>query len=477
MAISSIHIENGKPGYFAHNSREAETKNSIFSDEKNYCSCSKDEAFKIYRSELKKRKETYVNNTKQRFQGKTITYLSAILNFNKEHTQEDIKKVCDFIEKKLDTKVIQYAMHRDEGHTIEKESQKIHNKLYETVDIKNYHAHIEFMGIDSKGKSLKQKIDKPFLKQLQTDVAEILNMQRGQQSGYSKEEYKKIQEQLDPIATYSSKKAYNKAFNNVAKELGYMKERIKPAKRLDTYEYKEYANKLGDKDRELQELKKKNKKYELAKQKDLKEEVTRLRAELKQNQAIREDYARLEELNNNLKQQIKNKSLTISDFQDKIKKLESSILEVEEEKENQITELRSENQSLVNKTLELKEKINSHANMSDYNQEIKEKQNQLDEYKETFEKLDEILLTEEDKKDGKGYLKRNEIVERVSKLVHLVDRFKRAFDEFNQLLEKPKQTISRIKLTIINKLKLGKSYLRDCEQENKIISKKQNKKL
>lgn len=179
-------------------------------------------------------------------------------------------------------------MHRDEGHTIEKNSEDIHNKLYETVNIKNYHAHIEFMGIDSKGKSLKQKIDKPFLKKLQTDVAKILNLKRGQESGYSKEEYKKIQEQLDPIVSYPSKKVYNQAFNKVAKKLGYIKDRSKPVKRLDTYEYKDHASKLGNKDRELQG-----------------------------QGAIREDYARLEELNKDLKQQIKDKSLTVIDLQKK----------------------------------------------------------------------------------------------------------------------------------------------------------------
>lgn len=377
MAISSIHIENGKPGYFAHNSREAETKNSIFTDEKNYCSCSKDEAFKIYRTELRKRKETYINNTKQKFQAKTVTHLSAILNFNKEHTPADIKKVCDHLEKILDTKVIQYSMHRDEGHTIEKNSEDIHNKLYETIDIKNYHAHIEFMGINSKGKSLKQKIDKPFLKKLQTDVAKILNMKRGQESGYSKEEYKKIQEQLEPIASYPSKKAYNNAFNKVAKELGYIKERKKPAKRLDTYQYKEFASKLGEKDKEIEELKEKinsltsfnttnlndfninnsfNKKLfnnmiwnttkhikktsktstnisliektnqeQQAKIKDLKQEVKDLREELKNTGMTRDDFKEIEDKNKELHKLIKQKDLSLSTLKNEIQTLKDKL--------------------------------------------------------------------------------------------------------------------------------------------------------
>ena len=36
MATSSIHIEAGASGYFAHNSRESKTVNSIFDDEKNF---------------------------------------------------------------------------------------------------------------------------------------------------------------------------------------------------------------------------------------------------------------------------------------------------------------------------------------------------------------------------------------------------------------------------------------------------------
>ena len=62
MAISSIHFAAGKGGYFAHNSRETPTKNAIFSDEKNYCSANKDEAFKIYRDELEIRTKAYLDN-------------------------------------------------------------------------------------------------------------------------------------------------------------------------------------------------------------------------------------------------------------------------------------------------------------------------------------------------------------------------------------------------------------------------------
>ena len=95
MATSSIHIDSGANGYFAHNSRESKTVNAIFDDEKNYCSCTNAEAFCLFKKELAIRSEAYQKRTGQKIQSKTVTHLSAIVNFNKEHTPEDIKKLCD----------------------------------------------------------------------------------------------------------------------------------------------------------------------------------------------------------------------------------------------------------------------------------------------------------------------------------------------------------------------------------------------
>lgn len=168
---------------------------------------------------------------------------------------------------------------------------------------------------------------------------------------------------------------------------------------------------------------------------------------------MREDYARVEELNKDLQQQIKNKSLTILDLQDKIQKLKRTIFDEKKEKENQNKSLQEQKKILEEQILDLGKKINSNPIMRDYEEQIKEQQKQLDQYEETFEKLDNILLTNEDREKGKEYLKRFEILERVSNLVKLVDKYKRAFDEFSKLLEKPKQTFNGIRLAIVNKLK------------------------
>ena len=68
MATSSIHIDSGANGYFAHNSRESKTINAIFDDEKNYCSCTNAEAFDLFKKELAIRSEAYQKSTGQKIQ-------------------------------------------------------------------------------------------------------------------------------------------------------------------------------------------------------------------------------------------------------------------------------------------------------------------------------------------------------------------------------------------------------------------------
>lgn len=317
MATSSIHIEAGANGYFAHNSRESKTVNSIFDDEKNFCSCTNAQAFETYKNELAKRTEAYKENFgRTKLHSKTITHLSAIVNFNKEHSPKDIKKICDYLENKFDTKVIQYAMHRDEGHISENGDK-----------IKNYHAHIEFMGLDSKGNSVRRKLDKKALIELQSDVASILKMQRGK---------------------------------------NYTELKEKRPKRLDTYEFKK-----------AKEMESKKEKEVLATKEELKEQNNQLRAFLKDNGANRQDYAELEKEKKILEEQLKAKELTqdgllkkFKEIQDKFLKEKEHLKSIIEIKELDIIELQNQNKGLISqkevlndKLVEFQEKINPRANI------------------------------------------------------------------------------------------------------------------
>jgi len=71
-----------------------------------------------------------------------------------------------------------------------------------------------------------------------------------------------------------------------------------------------------------------------AKVKDLKKEVARLRSLLTEQGSKREQYAELERLNRNLKEQIKAKNLTIDELQNRIRTLQNELLS--QKNENQV---------------------------------------------------------------------------------------------------------------------------------------------
>lgn len=265
MAKSSIHIQAGKEGYLAHNDRSQATVNSIFDDEKNEVWNNKKDAFKLFRFELAARSDAYTKRTNKKLHNKTITHLSSIVNFNKEHTMSDMRKVANYLENELGTKVFQIAMHRDEGH-IDR-----HGKA-----VKNYHAHIEFMGLDQDGWSVRKKLTKAMLSQIQTDIADILNMERG---------------------------------------ITYAKELKPRPKRLDTYEYKAHKKEESKTKERLIATAVHEVKKHVATQKSLKEDIAKLKKKLQEQGAKRQQYAELEQLNRDLKQQIKNKDLTIEQMQ------------------------------------------------------------------------------------------------------------------------------------------------------------------
>lgn len=197
MGNSSIHIENGYASYMSHNDRSRQTANSIFTDEENEIWNTAYEAFKSYLDELKIRIQKYTNRTGKKLHPSTITHLSAVVNLNAHHRMKDLQKISDHLEKKFGTKVFQMAIHRDEGHI------DSNGKVQ-----KNYHAHIEFLGLDNEGKAIKRTLKRRQLIELQTEVAQLLNMKRG---------------------------------------INYTKERKKRPKRLGTYEYKYHKKKEEEK--------------------------------------------------------------------------------------------------------------------------------------------------------------------------------------------------------------------------------------
>lgn len=296
---SSGHFSKGHSGYFFHNDRSTETKNSIFDASKNEYSCSAKEALQLYQQELSIRSQKYTEITGQKLQKQTITHRSLIINLEQHHTLQDLKKVKDYLEVSLDTKVLQIAIHRDEGYIDDEGKKHI-----------NYHAHIELMGIDRYGISLAQhqnkknskvkveqtrvnRLDSKFYTKFQTFLANTLGMERGKRNSKSR--------------------------------------------RLDTYEYKAHKAKENENTQELKLT-----------VKSLKKEISNLRNEMKEKNAkldelgeqkvyTQADYIAL----NSLKKELKKENL--SEIYQEFLKLQKQL----KSKDKQLQLLRSEKKEVM----------------------------------------------------------------------------------------------------------------------------------
>ena len=297
MRKSGITITKGEISYVLHNLRVKSTKNSIFSQNDNIYMNSYEDAIDLYRQELAKRIEAYTARTGKKLQKHTIRHLTAIVNLDKHNcTKEYMQKLVEYLEEKLGTKVFNWAIHLDEGWIDEEGNKHI-----------NYHAHIEFLGLDEQGNSIRRKLDKKMLRELQTEVAAILDMQRGNYYG----------------------KNYRR-------------------KRLSTYQYKVHAKRQSE---ALQEAKK-----ELAKVKDLKELNARMREQLQKAGAARVHYMRLEQYVTVLKKIIKEKELTIEELREKMQKMREDLLGQIEEEHEKNTLLQAEVERLKREIEALRQK-------------------------------------------------------------------------------------------------------------------------
>ena len=137
------------------------------------------EALKLKEQIIENAKEAYIKNTKQKFQAKSYEW-SAVVNIKQDTTMQDLEKLAEHFEKKYGFQCYQIAIHRDEGHI---------NDYGEKVI--NHHAHLEFITLDKEtGKNMyrRELISPKILRQIQTEVAEILEMERGQDKRISKRE-------------------------------------------------------------------------------------------------------------------------------------------------------------------------------------------------------------------------------------------------------------------------------------------------
>ncbi len=447
---SSIHIDKGNLGYCFHNTRQKSTTNSIFSTENNAYDNDAMVAMELYKTELNKREKAYTLRTGRKLHKNTITHLSAIVNLDERHTLDDVKKVAKYLEDTLGTKVFQIALHKDEGY-VDDETNEKHI---------NYHAHIEMLGLDEQGNSVRRKLTRSYLINLQSKVAEMLNMQRG---------------------------------------INYTKEKKKRPKRLDTYEYKEYE-KRKDKAlkpvlKENKQLKEENEELKLTK-KELEKQISELRKkmiefnkQLEKKEFTQEDYKYLSALKkalkaNNLKEiyeKLKEFDKNISDrmlkFKEYTKKLEEENKELKNkltQSENRVQELEEEKENLI------KTENDSEIYVDVFFKNDSKLSKLIDKYKENNAKIEliECYINKNDLKEIKQENK-NIFIE-LKKIENLHNRQAPKFNPYdvNQIMQKPEKIEEKIYICkILNKrLDFFNKKLNEIEEKldkliNKIIEK------
>ena len=189
MAKSSINFQKSKGHSYDHNFRK---------DEPNYLLKPADRLENFYWQNEKSAREIFDEELKSygTKRGKRPTFENshweAVLNLNKNHTLEDVQKLAEYIEQKFNITCATIAVHRDEGHYKNDKPQH------------NFHAHITFVTVkDGQQNWRKEKIKPADLRELQTAVAEMLQMERGQENSeaerLSHKQYKKAAQQKEQL--------------------------------------------------------------------------------------------------------------------------------------------------------------------------------------------------------------------------------------------------------------------------------------
>lgn len=168
--ISSINFKKSIPINTEHNDRTLAPNYLIDKEKGAECNHSAEKARELKNQIINEAKETYQNQVKQKFQAKSFEW-SAVVNIKPDTTMQNLENLAKHFNDKYGFQCYQIAIHRDEGHKNTKGEIEI-----------NQHAHMEFITLDKEtGKQNFKMRDfsRQKMREIQTEVAEILQMERG----------------------------------------------------------------------------------------------------------------------------------------------------------------------------------------------------------------------------------------------------------------------------------------------------------
>ena len=248
--LANARFEKGTSYGVWHNMRVGPKAASSFAEFQhlNETNMSAKDALVLERRLEEEARDKYYETYGQKFKTKHC-FLELVVNLKKHHTLKDLEKVAKYVEEKFGYRATLTTLHRDEGH-YEYDEQGNATKF-----VANIHGHIRFCVLDPEnGKSIyRQKFRKRLeFKQLQTQIANMLGLQRGTPNPNRKNIPSRIYKRLvkDPEALAIMTASVPEATKKVVEKLTLAKlktinQEVREALRSMSATRKEYAQLEG----------------------------------------------------------------------------------------------------------------------------------------------------------------------------------------------------------------------------------------
>lgn len=275
MTISSIHFQKAEVEFAEKHNFRTEKKEPEYLLDKQYRKTNEylklNDPKELYQEQLKLRNQNHARGFAPHIKD---VYWEAVVNLDEKHSLADVKKVADFIQQKYHLQTCSIALHHDEGYKDKDSTVKY-----------NHHAHLCFLTMD-KGISTMRKIRSKELRQMQSEVAQLLGLERGKEnSKATRLDHKQYREKAKELAEkdelyekelYSLEQALDTAHDRdleTQEELLTLKEQ-KAIVEAERKKYKEEADHIASEYRALQNLNK-----TLHTQKELDDAIAALRTQ------------------------------------------------------------------------------------------------------------------------------------------------------------------------------------------------------
>ena len=257
MTISSIHFQKAEVEFAEKHNFRTEKKEPEYLLDKQYRKTNQylklNDPKELYQEQLKIRNQNHARGFAPHLKD---VYWEAVVNLDEKHSLADVKKVADFIQQKYHLQTCSIALHHDEGYKDKDSTVKY-----------NHHAHLCFLTMD-KGISTMRKIRSKELRQMQSEVAHLLGLERGKEnSKATRLDHKQYREKARELAEkdelyekelYSLEQALDTAHDRdleTQEELLTLKEQ-KAIVEAERKKYKDEADHIASEYRALQALNK-----------------------------------------------------------------------------------------------------------------------------------------------------------------------------------------------------------------------------